>query len=99
MQKQIAVIGVNNGRTLIHHGNKIPTTPNNSEIPMKRIRPADNPATPVWPFATNFCSGRVDLLIPEFINTIASKIWQIHNKVFITFLFTKVRRLYKQEFD
>ncbi len=66
--KQIAAIGVRTGRMFVHQSTINPTAPKISDMPMKRIRGGGKPSTPVCPLATNFCSEKIDLFIPEYIN-------------------------------
>ena len=66
--KQIAETVVRKGRMWSNNGRIIPTAPKISDIPMKRINARGNPSTPVCPLATNFCSEKIDLLMPEYIN-------------------------------
>jgi hypothetical protein len=67
----MAEIAVKMGRMLSYKGRMIPTAPKISDTPIRRIKGSGNPTIPVWPFAINFCSERIDLFRPENINITA----------------------------
>ena len=63
--KLMAEIAVKIGSMFNNMGRMIPIAPKISDIPIKRIKGTGKPATPVCPFAINFCSERIDLFRPE----------------------------------
>lgn len=71
--KQIADTVVRIGRILSNSGRIIPTAPNISEKPMKRINGSGKPSTPVCPFDTKIFSEKMDLFMPEYIKVKAIK--------------------------
>jgi hypothetical protein len=81
--RQIAETVVKIGRILSNNGRIIPIAPKISEMPMKRIKGRGKPSTPVCPLATNFCSEKMDLFIPENIKTNAISDCRIQRVVFM----------------
>jgi hypothetical protein len=57
---------------LSNKGSIIPMAPEISEMPMKRIKGSGKPSTPVCPLATNLCSDKIDLFMPEYKNAKAT---------------------------